>query len=361
MRLSSHLAALVLLAPSVLAQETAELAPVRDNTLYANDGGLSNGAGDNLFAGNNSQGATRRAVLDFDVAASVPAGSTILDATLLLFCSQTNGGAVDVGLHRLTADWGEAGSDAPGGEGSGAPAEPGDATWSDSFFGSSSWATPGGDALPAPSAVTVVAGAGSTYSWSSAQLTADVQSMLDAPGGDHGWLVRLVDEVTVSTAKRLGSRTNPNASQRPVLLLSYSPPCESGNFCSTGINSTGQAASISFSGSCVVADQDLTLEASPVPDQPGVFFYAGQALNGGTGVPFGAGRLCVGGGGPFYRLPVVLASGGVLSHDVDLSSPPIASGLILPGSTWYFQAWFRDPASSQGAFNLSDGLELSFE
>ena len=33
---------------------------------------------------------------------------------------------------------------------------------------------------------------------------------------------------------------------------------------------------------------------------------------------------------------------------------------LLPGTTWYFQAWYRDPAAGLPAFNLSDGLEVVF-
>jgi hypothetical protein len=36
------------------------------------------------------------------------------------------------------------------------------------------------------------------------------------------------------------------------------------------------------------------------------------------------------------------------------------TGLVAPGSTWYFQAWFRDPAAGGAAFNLSDGLAVTF-
>ena len=49
----------------------------RDNTLYENGGGaLSNGSGNYLFAGNTNGQGLRRALVHFDVAGGIPAGST---------------------------------------------------------------------------------------------------------------------------------------------------------------------------------------------------------------------------------------------------------------------------------------------
>jgi hypothetical protein len=45
---------------------------------------------------------------------------------------------------------------------------------------------------------------------------------------------------------------------------------------------------------------------------------------------------------------------------LDNTSPPSAATQITAGSTWNFQAWFRDPAAGGAFFNLSDGLNLTF-
>ncbi|MAE27510.1 MAG: hypothetical protein QF724_12085 [Planctomycetota bacterium] len=53
---------------------------------------------------------------------------------------------------------------------------------------------------------------------------------------------------------------------------------------------------------------------------------------------------------------------GPIVLDANLSAAPLA-GQVLSGSTWYFQAWFRDPVTvgTGGAgFNLSNGLEVAF-
>ena len=61
-----------------------------------------------------------------------------------------------------------------------------------------------------------------------------------------------------------------------------------------------------------------------------------------------------------YRLPAELAVNHRLIHDLDIGSPPSASGQITAGSTGYFQAWFRDPIGGGSAFNLSDGRVVYF-
>src|SRR5258708_765354 len=73
-------AALAIVLPARADQIT--LTPLRDNTIFSESNSLSNGAGGGLFAGNTNNGATRRALLAFDVAGSVPAGSTITGAQL---------------------------------------------------------------------------------------------------------------------------------------------------------------------------------------------------------------------------------------------------------------------------------------
>ena len=103
--------AALLASASVAQSVSAVLTSVKDNTLYQDAGGtLSNGAGTGFFAGINGQGLIRRGLVRFDVAAGVPAGATILSASLQLNCSNAGGGATPTDLYRVLADWGEAGS-----------------------------------------------------------------------------------------------------------------------------------------------------------------------------------------------------------------------------------------------------------
>jgi PKD repeat protein len=204
-------------ASGPVAAETVALEPIKDTTIYE-EGALSNGAGDYLFAGTNDDGDERRALLAFDIAGSIPAGSTITEVALTMTVSRTRSGAQTVGLHRVISDWGEGPSNAPGNEGGGTAAMNGDATWSARIFPDQPWTQDGGDFLASPSSEAEVAGIG-TYTWaSSSALIDDVQRWLDTPAENVGWLVSMS---TGGRTKRFNSRENPSATTRPILTVEY--------------------------------------------------------------------------------------------------------------------------------------------
>ena len=189
----------------------------------------SNGAGVFLYAGETSRGlGARRALLKFDVAASVPAGAHIDSVTLKLHVAKDRGISSDFGVYPMQASWGEGSSDAtlavkPG---DGTFATTNDATWNDRFFNSVPaqavpWTNPGGDFAPGSSSVVTVGSSGAFYTWpSTAQLVADVQSMLNTPAASYGWIL-IGNETTAGNAKRLASRENPTVSYRPTLTITY--------------------------------------------------------------------------------------------------------------------------------------------
>jgi len=208
---------------SLASAASIDINPIKDNTLYeyvAANGDVSNALGDHFFAGETMEGELRRGVLAFDIAGSIPAGSTITGVTLSLNMSMT---AFDtlrtVELHVLLADWGEGTSHATGGEGMGAPATTNDATWRHRSFDTIFWTTQGGDFSGTVSASQSV-GAIGVYTWSSAPMVADVQSWLDNPATNFGWLV-LGDESDIFTAKRFDTR---ESTSPPVLTIQYTPP-----------------------------------------------------------------------------------------------------------------------------------------
>src|SRR5436190_10414719 len=198
------------------------ITPSKDNTRYeydAAEGDHSNGAGFHFFAGENGMGELRRGVLAFDVAGSIPAGSMITAVSLTMNMSMTPVSSLrTVELHKLLADWGEGTSHAPMGEGDGAPATPNDATWRHRFFDTIFWTTQGGDFSATVSASQSVGGVGQ-YTWTSAQMVADVQLWLDSPTSNFGWLV-LGDETASATAKRFDTRER---ARPPVLTIQFTP------------------------------------------------------------------------------------------------------------------------------------------
>jgi len=133
------------------------------------------------------------------------------------------------------------------------------------------------------------------------------------------------------------------------------PACTGGTatFCVAAPNSVGSGALIASNGKVSVFANAFELSAAPVPNTPGIFFYGSTQQ---AAQPFGDGFRCVGGGQPLFRLPVELASGNLLSHELDFTSGS-AAGRLLPGTTWHFQAWYRDVGAG---YNLSDGLTATF-
>jgi hypothetical protein len=199
------------------------ITPTKDNTLYEYvqvDGDRSNALGSHFFTGKTAMGELRRGVLAFDIAGSIPSGSTIIGVSLSMNMSRTPiSVAYPVELHKLLADWGEGTSHAQGEEGDGAPATPNDATWRHRFFDTIFWNMQGGDFSVTVSASQSVSDVG-PYTWNSPQMVADVQDWLDNSASNYGWLV-LGDEKPTFTSKRFDTRESANP---PVLTIEYTLP-----------------------------------------------------------------------------------------------------------------------------------------
>jgi spore coat protein A len=234
----SLLVCLLCLLALPAAGDVVQLTPAKDNTLYAPYGYLSNAKGIYLFVGTNANNESRRALMQFDLGA-IPPGSTITGVELRLFMNRTIAGEHPIYVHRLHASWGEGTSDANGQEGSGGIASDGDATWEHRFYPDTLWGTIGGDYEEVPSGQAPVDADIGNYTWTSTpELVSDVQSWLDAPSSNHGWI--LIGKENVSpTAKRFHSRENGSTSNRPRLTVTYTPPA-------------GATGACCIAGSCVI-------------------------------------------------------------------------------------------------------------
>ncbi len=238
--LATLLAAFAQAAPVVAG--SVVLTPVSDNTIFSN--GNSNGAGDSVFSGrtgnfSNPPGIRQRAVLAFDVAGTVPAGSTVTSAslTLTLVAASIFGQPETHTLHRLLRDWGEGTSVGFGG--AGAPPTAGDATWSHTFYPDQFWALPGSDYAATASASAVVGTAvPQAHTWASTpEMVADVQLWLDDPQESFGWVL-LGDEANFNTARRFGSRESGFPDQVPMLSIEFEAPSSCPQDCAGGGDST---------------------------------------------------------------------------------------------------------------------------
>jgi hypothetical protein len=204
---------------SAATAATVSISALKDNTIYSESGSVSNGAGDNIFAGKTVAGNERRALFFFPVSANLPSCVKVTAVTLTLHMSRTASGPKTVTLHKVLTDWGEGTSDATAQEGAGAAATTGDATWTFTFYNTSSWGSAGGDFVATASASQSVDAIGS-YAWSGQQMIADVQAWADGPTTNFGWIL-IGDETVSGTAKRFDSRTNPTEADRPVLQIDY--------------------------------------------------------------------------------------------------------------------------------------------
>ena len=251
--------------------DTVVLGAVKDNTLYSNSptncstDDWSNGSGDYLFAGPTKFWGIRRALLAFDIAGNVPAGSTIDSVELELTMSKTVSSGHPASLHRLLADWGEGASDAgsPGGDGTCAVSP--DACWDYRMYPSVNWTNAGGDFQGAASA-TITVGAAGTYTWgSTAGMVADVQDWLDDPSTDFGWIL-IGNERAPATAKRYDSREHPSPGNRPGLTVTYTLPAGDAGAVPDGDEVPGTMLSVnksllgrlrlSWGASCLAGDTD---------------------------------------------------------------------------------------------------------
>ncbi len=234
----------VLLTAAAVQAATVTISASKDNTIFQNAVNNTGGGAAGIFSGTDANLKTRRGLIAFDIAANVPAGAIITSAELTLTLARAGGGANQtIGLHRLSVDWGEgtAGSDWPGvggdaagnGGGGGFPAAPGDATWNANFLSSSLWSNPGatGNFNPVASGSSVIAPTiEAPYTWSSTpSLVNDLQSWLNAPATNYGWVLLNANETSTGTVRAFYSRSATidgfdaplNPAARPSLKITF--------------------------------------------------------------------------------------------------------------------------------------------
>ena len=136
--------------------------------------------------------------------------------------------------------------------------------------------------------------------------------------------------------------------------------CPCGNVSTTGgcANGSGDGATLSATGSASLTSDTLVLQGTGlIASQPGLYFQGNNAINAGSGVQFGDGLRCAGGG--VIRLQVRFAGGaGASSTNISIS----VKGMAVPGDVKRYQLWYRDPITSTcgSQFNLSNGVEVTW-
>lgn len=223
--------------------DEVSLIPSRDTTLIEIAPDRSNGGEGWFNAGTTQNGTRNRGLLQWDFTGTIPAGATILSVELTLEVTRVPGcGRADssFSLYRMLRPWGEGDKiaiDNAGGQG--APATTGEATWNAPFFGGSPWSALGGaaglDFAALPSGSQYIYDIGrSPYTFASGpELVADLQGWINNPQSNFGWIFISDDEGTPFTARRFGSREDPNAP--PLLTVRFEMVPEPGIFALSGL------------------------------------------------------------------------------------------------------------------------------
>ena len=220
---------------TVLRADTVILVPVADATLIEAAPSNSLGGANWITAGTTQNYTRNRALMRFDITNAIPRGSRITLASMRISCTRNP----PLGEHppdstftfrRMFRDWGE-GSNGSGEEspGLGNPAQDGDATWFQPFFGTTNfWTTPGGaegiDFSSTSSSSAFVGLMGNDYQIEpTLELIADVQFWLDHPESNFGLLMKTESEGIHFTARRFGSREVADLDIAPELIVDFSP------------------------------------------------------------------------------------------------------------------------------------------
>jgi hypothetical protein len=167
-----------------------------------------------------------RALFQFDLT-TLPTNTRIQTVVLELAVTKDPGDGLAnaaAGLHRMLRPWGEGNKVGVAHPGQGEAATAGEATWSHSFYPTNAWTSPGAeegvDFVSSESSSQDVYSEGSLCRFpSTPALVADVQSWVNDPQSNFGWILISYGEGTQFTARHFGSREDPAA--HPNLEIQY--------------------------------------------------------------------------------------------------------------------------------------------
>ena len=203
--------------------DVVELAPVADTTLFEMNPDTNFGAEDQLIVGSVARNAPQhraRLLLRFDLSA-VPPGSVVTNVNLDLTVLKENSGEPPAAMEvrPMMVTWRE--GDRTGMQG--ASALPGQSTWNSRAHLQVAWSVPGGQAGSefgsVSSSIVSLDGVGSYRFPETPALIGEVQSWVDFPATNFGWVIMGMDESIVASARRVASRES--VVGRPRLTVGY--------------------------------------------------------------------------------------------------------------------------------------------
>lgn len=136
-----------------------------------------------------------------------------------------------------------------------------------------------------------------------------------------------------------------------------SSPFGSDSGCLSSLNLGG---TLRATGNPSISADTLVLDGAQMPNGPALYFQGTARQNGGAGIAFGDGLLCV--GGSIVRLGVKFNVGGASAWPSGGDPALSVAGLVSAGDVRDYQAWYRDAATfcTSATFNLTNGHELTW-
>jgi acetyl esterase/lipase len=185
------------------------------------------------------------------------------------------------------------------------------------------------------------------------------------PGAGHGLGGPVNPVLTAFVAEKLIGPVVPDAGTAYCAGDGSAAACPCGNTSATGAHlgcrhSFIVGGNLNAIGVASVSNDTLILRGDSMPSSPAVYMQGTQAQAGGAGVIFGDGLLCV--GGAIKRLGPKLNTSG-WSRYPDVGQTPVSiKGGAVPGTTLYYQVWFRDPAAhcTSATWNLTNALSVAW-
>jgi hypothetical protein len=201
------------------------------------------------------------------------------------------------------------------------------------------------------------------YAWDAATGAITLQSYRESTGecsagfvapfgpsmsGDGRHVVACMDSTTVVPGDPAGL---------DALLFRHDvAPVGIARYCFSAPNSVGPGARIDWSGFASRSQNAFAVSVSGCPPGTSGLFFYGPTIQI---APFGNGWRCV--GGSLFRLGVqTVDAGGGAVRPVRFDLPPADAGpgALLPGSSWNFHFYYRNPAGGGAGFNTSDALHV---
>jgi len=131
-------------------------------------------------------------------------------------------------------------------------------------------------------------------------------------------------------------------------------------YCNSNTNSSGNTATLSATGSDVVADNVLSFLMTDGPANRFGYYLMSDSQGFIPLFAGSQGNFCL--GSPFVRFSAfgqLISATGEFPFSPDLTNLPNMA-TILPGETWSFQVWFRD-VNPTNTSNTSNALEILFQ